>query len=60
MTVAVSEGRRVEPGATLLSFKAMKMETHMTADRARIVERLLVKPGDRMQAKDLLIVFRAD
>ena len=34
------------------------METHMTAERDGVIERVLVKPGDRVQAKDLLIVWQ--
>ena len=59
VTVAVSEGQTVKAGATLLSLEAMKMETHLTAERDGVVERVLVKPGDRVQAKDLLLVWRA-
>jgi pyruvate carboxylase len=57
--VAVAEGQHVKAGATLLSMEAMKMETHVQAERDGVVERVLVKPGDRVGAKDLLIVFAA-
>ncbi|MCS4296255.1 pyruvate carboxylase [Comamonas sp. BIGb0152] len=59
VTVPVVAGQSVQAGATLLSLEAMKMETHMTAERDGVVERVLVKPGDRVQAKDLLVVWRA-
>ncbi|SAL85461.1 pyruvate carboxylase [Caballeronia arvi] len=59
VTVPVVAGQQVQAGATLLSLEAMKMETHMTAEREGIIERVLVKPGDRVQAKELLIVWRA-
>jgi pyruvate carboxylase len=36
----------------------MKMETHVAADRDAEVESVLVAPGDRVQAKDLLIVLK--
>lgn len=36
----------------------MKMETHITAERDGVVDRVLVKPGDRVQAKDLLMAWR--
>lgn len=58
VTVAVTAGQHVQAGATLLSLEAMKMETHMTAERDGVIERVLVKPGDRVQAKDLLVVWR--
>ena len=59
VTVAVQPGQRLPAGATLLSLEAMKMETHLTAEREGVVDRVLVKPGDRVQAKDLLIVWKA-
>lgn len=59
VTVPVAAGQSVQAGATLLSLEAMKMETHLTAERDGVIERVLVKPGDRVQAKDLLIVWRA-
>jgi len=58
VTVPVAEGQQVQAGATLLSLEAMKMEMHMTAECDGVIERVLVKPGDRVQAKDLLIVWR--
>ena len=58
VTVAVVAGQRVTAGATLLSLEAMKMETHVTADRDAEVEAVHVGPGDRVQAKDLMILLR--
>ncbi len=59
VTVPVVEGQRVKAGATLLALEAMKMETHLTAEREGVIDRVLVKPGDRVQAKDLLILWKA-
>lgn len=59
VTVPVVAGQHVQAGATLLSLEAMKMEMHMTAERDGVIERVLVKAGDRVQAKELLIVWRA-
>jgi pyruvate carboxylase len=59
VSVAVQPGQRVRPGSALLALEAMKMETHVMADREAEVEAVLVAPGDRVQAKDLLIVLRA-
>ena len=59
VTVAVKPGQRVSAGGTLLSLEAMKMETHVTADRDARSRRCMVAPGDRVQAKDLLIVLKA-
>ncbi|MFM2056750.1 MAG: hypothetical protein RLY71_1135 [Pseudomonadota bacterium] len=58
VSVAVQPGQRVSAGSTLLALEAMKMETHVAADRDAEVEAVLVAPGDRVQAKDLLIVLR--
>jgi len=57
VTVPVQAGQTLQAGATLVSLEAMKMETHIVAERDGVVERVLVKPGDRVQAKDLLIVW---
>ncbi|GAB3630185.1 acetyl-CoA carboxylase biotin carboxylase subunit [Pandoraea terrae] len=59
VTVPVTAGQTIQAGATLLSLEAMKMESHLAAERDGVIERVLVKPGDRVQAKDLLIVWRA-
>ncbi len=58
VSVAVSVGQRVSAGSTLLALEAMKMETHVAADRDAEVEAVHVAPGDRVQAKDLLIVLK--
>jgi len=58
VSVAVKPGQRVSAGSTLLALEAMKMETHVAADRDAEVEAVLVAPGDRVMAKDLLIVLR--
>ena len=60
VTVAVKPGQRVSAGSTLLSLEAMKMETHMTAERDCEIDKVLVGPGDRVQAKDLLIVLKGE
>jgi pyruvate carboxylase len=49
----------VKGGSTLLSLEAMKMETHVAADRAAEVKAVYVVSGDRVQAKELLVVLRA-
>ena len=58
VSVAVQPGQRIGAGSTLLALEAMKMETHVTADRDAEVEAVHIAPGDRVQAKDLLIVLR--
>jgi pyruvate carboxylase len=59
VSVAVKVGQHVSAGSTLLALEAMKMETHVTADRDAIVKSVLVSPNDRVQAKDLLIELKA-
>ncbi|MCV0394160.1 MAG: pyruvate carboxylase [Rhizobiaceae bacterium] len=56
-TVSVSSGQAVKSGDVLLSIEAMKMETALHADRDGEVSEVLVKAGDQIDAKDLLVVF---
>ncbi|BAL95465.1 pyruvate carboxylase [Rubrivivax gelatinosus] len=58
VSVAVAPGQRVAAGDTLLALEAMKMETHVAADRDAVVEAVHVKPGERVQAKELLILLK--
>lgn len=58
VSVAVAPGQHVAPGDTLLALEAMKMETHVAADREAVVEAVHVKPGERVQAKELLILLK--
>ncbi|MDE2454796.1 MAG: pyruvate carboxylase, partial [Burkholderiales bacterium] len=58
VSVAVTPGQLLRAGAMLLSLEAMKMETHVTLDRDAEVEAVYIAPGDRVQAKDLLIRLR--
>jgi pyruvate carboxylase len=57
VTVAAKPGGRVAKGGPLVSLEAMKMETMLTAERDGIVKAVLVKPGDVIAAKDLLVEF---
>jgi pyruvate carboxylase len=59
VSIAVKPGQRVAAGSQLLALEAMKMEMNMTAERDCVIERVLVTPGARVQAKDLLIVLKA-
>ncbi|MGE3307306.1 MAG: pyruvate carboxylase [Rhizobiaceae bacterium] len=56
-TVAVSAGQPVKAGDVLLSIEAMKMETALHAERDGKIAEVLVKAGDQIDAKDLLIVY---
>lgn len=57
VTVSVKPGQKVTRGAPLLSIEAMKMETVLTAERDVVIRAVLVKPGEVISAKDLLITF---
>jgi pyruvate carboxylase len=56
-TVAIAAGQEVKVGDVLLSIEAMKMETALHADRDGVIAEVLVKTGDQIDAKDLLVVF---
>ncbi|MGF9694975.1 pyruvate carboxylase [Rhizobium sp. 0TCS1.26] len=55
--VFVSTGQAVKAGDVLLSIEAMKMETALHAEKDGTIAEVLVKPGDQIDAKDLLIVY---
>jgi pyruvate carboxylase len=56
--LAVSAGQAVLKGDVLLSIEAMKMETALHADRDGTVAEILVRAGEQIDAKDLLIRFQ--
>jgi len=51
-------GDAVKEGDTLLVLEAMKMETSVTAPRDTNIGNILVKPGDTVEAADLLVEFK--
>lgn len=55
--LAVSQGQPVKAGDVLLSIEAMKMETALHAERDGTIAEVLVRTGDQIDAKDLLIVY---
>ncbi|QIA21345.1 pyruvate carboxylase [Mesorhizobium sp. AA22] len=55
--LAVAAGQAVKAGDVLLSIEAMKMETALHAERDGTIAEVLVKAGDQIDAKDLLIAF---
>jgi pyruvate carboxylase len=57
--VAVSAGQSVKSGDVLLSIEAMKMETALHAEKDGTIAEVLVRTGDPIDAKDLLVVFGA-
>ena len=56
-SLAVKAGQKVAAGDVLCSIEAMKMETAIHAEFAGTVADVFVKPGDQIDAKDLLIQF---
>jgi len=56
-TVSVRAGDSVHRGDMLLTIEAMKMEAGVHADRDGRIAEVLVTPGQRIDAKDLLLVF---
>ncbi len=56
-TVAVASGQSVKAGDVLLSIEAMKMETALHAEKDGVISEVLVRAGDQIDAKDLLVVF---
>ena len=55
--VAVKPGQRVESGARLGIFEAMKTETAFYAPVAGVVREVLVRPGERVSAGDVILVI---
>ena len=56
-SVAVKDGQKVTAGDVLCSIEAMKMETAIHAEADGTVAEVLVRPGDQIDAKDLLVRF---
>jgi pyruvate carboxylase len=56
--VSAVPGARVERGQVLLTLEAMKMQTTVRAEVAAEVAEVLVRPGQEVEAKDLLMVLR--
>jgi pyruvate carboxylase len=56
--VTAVPGARVARGDVLLTLEAMKMETAVRAEVAGEVAEVLARPGQAVEAKDLLVVLR--
>jgi len=58
--VTVKPGQRVEAGARLGLFEAMKTETAFYAPVAGVVREVLVRPGERVSAGDVILVIEPE
>jgi pyruvate carboxylase len=57
VTVPVHLGQSLHRGDVLLTLEAMKMETTVRAERDGVIGEILVRTGQQVDAKDLLITF---
>ena len=55
--IAVQVNHTVERGAKLMTLEAMKMQSNIYAPIAGRVSKLLVAPGQNVEAKDLLVTI---
>ena len=58
-TVNVIAGHRAVRGEVLVTIEAMKMETSVRSERDGVVQEVVARPGQQVDAKDLLVVFEA-
>jgi pyruvate carboxylase len=56
-TVNVHAGHKVARGDVLVTIEAMKMETSVRAERDATIVEVIGRPGQQVDAKDLLVVF---
>ena len=57
VTIAVKAGQKVARGDPLLSIEAMKMETMLTAEADAVIAAIHARPGEAVNAKDLLVEY---
>lgn len=59
VTISAEAGQTVQPGDSLLTLEAMKMETTIYADREGVVGEIFVKVGEQVDAKDLMLTYQS-
>ena len=52
--IVASTGHKLAKGVVILQLESMKMQTALTAERAGTLKSIYVKPGDQVEAKDLV------
>jgi propionyl-CoA carboxylase alpha chain len=57
VSVSTEEGRFVRKGQQLFTVESMKMESSIASPRDGLVERILVQPGQALDADDVMLVF---
>lgn len=55
--INIQEGQKVEPGQVALVLEAMKMEHSLSVKSSAVVQSVLVKEGDQVQADQILIRY---
>jgi pyruvate carboxylase len=56
VSLTVAEGDEVEPGQTVATIEAMKMEASITTTKAGVVQRLAIGPVQQVEGGDLVLV----
>ena len=56
-SIAVQSNHAIERGAKLLTLEAMKMQSNIYAPISGKITKLLVAPGQHVEAKDLLVII---
>ena len=54
----VSEGEEIQEGQALCTIEAMKMENNITAEKDAIVEQVVVKEDDMVDASTQLVYLK--